>query len=493
MGNKQNVKENKSPAILITIIACAVVLAVVIGWAVVMNHNSQLKNLEAMKIGDYTVGGLEYSYQYKTQVNNFYSSYSQILSYLGVDLTGDLTKQQYTEDMTWADLFNERAQNSLTESYLLYSEAKKENFVLSESATESMEKELEEMKASVEAMGVSADYYVSAVYGDGMTWNDYREFYGRVVYASNYYNHLVSGYEFSDSEINTYYNENSNNFRNASYRLYSFDYNDDEGDTTNKDGAYADAKNFASAITDDASYESYLRANVLTEAENSASADDFTLHTETAYSGISATEVADWIFDSSRNTGDVDVIESGNSYYVVYFISCARGEYKTVSMRHILFQTSTVDNVAGADGSVDENATAAAQTEADNAVYAKVEDVLAKFNAGNKSEDSFAALANEYSEDSAEGGLYENIYKGAMVEEIESWLFDGSHSAGDIEIIRTDYGYHVVYFVGYGDEYWHVQVESALKAEKYQDYLDGLKASADIQINQPAIDKVVSK
>lgn len=65
-------------------------------------------------------------------------------------------------------------------------------------------------------------------------------------------------------------------------------------------------------------------------------------------------------------------------------------------------------------------------------------------------EESFAALATDYTDDpgSAEnGGLYEDFATDAMVEAFSDWCFDPERAPGDSGIVKTSYGYHIMYFV----------------------------------------------
>ena len=97
---------------------------------------------------------------------------------------------------------------------------------------------------------------------------------------------------------------------------------------------------------------------------------------------------------------------------------------------------------------------------------AKAEDALAQWKAGDATEDSFAALANEYSQDpgsNTTGGLYEQVYQGQMVTEFNDWCFDPARQTGDTGIIHNEStGYHVMYFVGYDQPYWEIQVSADL-------------------------------
>lgn len=87
------------------------------------------------------------------------------------------------------------------------------------------------------------------------------------------------------------------------------------------------------------------------------------------------------------------------------------------------------------------------------------------------SEAEFSALAEQYSRDSGSnrnGGLYENIYPGQMMESFDAWCFDpAGRRSGDTGIVETEYGVHALYFVGYRENYhWMDVVEADLRSEK---------------------------
>ena len=113
------------------------------------------------------------------------------------------------------------------------------------------------------------------------------------------------------------------------------------------------------------------------------------------------------------------------------------------------------------------------------------QDILAQWEAGDKTEDSFAALAQENSLDNADdGGLYTDVLQGMMVTQFNDWCFDASRKTGDTGIVETMYGYHVMYFVDryvYSD--WQSLAASKLASEKLSaitenistELLDGMK------------------
>ncbi|MBQ3357058.1 MAG: peptidylprolyl isomerase [Oscillospiraceae bacterium] len=111
-----------------------------------------------------------------------------------------------------------------------------------------------------------------------------------------------------------------------------------------------------------------------------------------------------------------------------------------VSVRHILITPEGEKDPETGDYS--EEAWAAAEETA-NAVYAEWQQ--------DPTEDNFAALANEKSADpgsNTEGGLYEDFDTATMVAEFTSWSFDPARAYGDTGIVKTSYGYHIMFFVG---------------------------------------------
>lgn len=114
-----------------------------------------------------------------------------------------------------------------------------------------------------------------------------------------------------------------------------------------------------------------------------------------------------------------------------------------VDVRHILLypEGGTVDESGNTTYSDDEWA----------ACEAAAQDILNQWQAGEATENSFAELANTYSQDpgsNTNGGLYAGVYAGQMVEAFNDWCFDENRQSGDTGLVRTEFGYHIMYFVG---------------------------------------------
>ena len=138
-----------------------------------------------------------------------------------------------------------------------------------------------------------------------------------------------------------------------------------------------------------------------------------------------------------------------------------KDDTKMVNVRHILITPTEKDE----DGNYTDEAWAEAEK--------KAQELLAEWQSGAHTEESFALMATENSADTgsvSNGGLYEEVYPGQMVTEFDAWCFDAARKPGDTGIVKTSYGYHIMYFSSVCEHpYWYVRAES--------DYLN--KISAD--------------
>ena len=152
-----------------------------------------------------------------------------------------------------------------------------------------------------------------------------------------------------------------------------------------------------------------------------------------------------------------------------------------VDVRHVLF---TPDG-----GTTDESGATTYSDEAWAACEAEAQEVLNTWAEGDRSEESFAALAATYSEDPGSqnnGGLYEGVQQGQMVPEFDSWCFDASRKTGDYGMVKTTYGYHLMYFVDQS-LIWKDYVHQNLMAEKANQLMETVVADFPLEVDYSAI------
>ena len=158
-------------------------------------------------------------------------------------------------------------------------------------------------------------------------------------------------------------------------------------------------------------------------------------------------------------TKDIVVANAVDSYLAQYAYSVKASEfmesvsaeeaaaaYPYVSVRHILIAAEADEN-----GEFSEKALKKAENRANF--------VLKLWQSGEATEESFAQLAADYSDDpgsNGNGGLYEDVYPGQTVEEFDAFCFDEARQAGDTAVVYGSNGayagYHVMYFVGHDDD-----------------------------------------
>lgn len=152
-----------------------------------------------------------------------------------------------------------------------------------------------------------------------------------------------------------------------------------------------------------------------------------------------------------------------------------------VDVRHILIQVE--------GGTTDENGATTYSDEEWAACEAEAQAILDAWLTGDKTEESFAALANEKSEDpgsNTTGGLYEDVYEGQMVAPFEEWCFDESRQYGDYGLVQTSYGYHVMFYVG-SEPIWISYVESDWGTEQANQFVETLAAGYPMEVDYEKI------
>ncbi len=120
---------------------------------------------------------------------------------------------------------------------------------------------------------------------------------------------------------------------------------------------------------------------------------------------------------------------------------------------------------------------------------AEAEALLQQWKDGEATENSFAELAAEHSEDggsSGNGGLYQSVTKDYMVEAFDAWIFDDARAAGDTDIVKTPFGYHIMYFVE-KEAMWYRASENGLISQRINDAIAQMEKQYPMTVNYDQI------
>ncbi len=484
-GNKHRAalaaaKRDKNRKILITV-AVILVIALIVTPLGMFANGSIYRLSKVATVGSRSFSVSEYNYFFTTAYLNTYqtfrTNYGDYASYI-LNPNTKLNEQQYSEDATWADYFQTQALDNMRITAALDQEAAAAGFALTAEQQEELNSIIGSLDTTAAGYGYTAQSYLSAAYGGGVTPAVFSRCMTDAYTAQAYADSIRAGMVYTQDDLEARYNENPNNYDTVSFHLYLIQAEaDSEGAVSDASKAAAKAKadDMAAAVHDAHSFGEYVRSLVAPEDVSSWEDDDATLQRYAGYSQVSAYEFGEWLFDSARKAGDTYVAEVSSGCQVIMFSSREDTRYNLVSVRHILITPELgEDETEPSDAAWD-----AAKAEADS--------LLAEWKAGDATEESFAALADEHSADSgSSGGLYENVHKGQMVAAFENWCF-APHQPGDTEVVRTNYGYHVMYFVGEGEEYWTQTLTNELQTEAFDAWQAEKLEAYPIRVNNAAL------
>jgi len=504
LKEQKEAKKLKTNTTIFAIAIIAVICAAIVMLAVTAYSNSGIKerSTDAISIGDHTLSSAELNYYYIDAINEYYNQFSSAygeyattyMQMLGLDPTKPLNEQAYLggeEGTTYADYFADTAIATATETYAIYDLAKKAGHTLTEDEQKNLDASLDSMElyATMYSYPNVTDY-VKAVYGNGADLESFKNYMETVTLADSYQRAYYESLTYNDSDIDAYNDEHFAEFSSfdySTYTLYSRDFIEC-ADADNKEHTHSDEEKAAGEAAAKAAAESIVAAGVSTPEELNKALAALEAYAEKEsiactefdgmlYPSISNEDIAAWVSDESRTVGDITMIpytststdENGKEtttvlgYYVVLFEGRDDNMMNLVNVRHILAQFK--------NGTTDSSGKVVYSDVSKKEALDKVTDVQLKWLANGGTEDAFIALVKDNSEDggsSSNGGLYEDIYPGQMVEAFNDWCFDASRKTGDYEIIETEYGYHLIYFSSTSDvSYRNYMIENALRNDDF--------------------------
>ncbi len=482
LAAQQEAKQNSlyTTAFVVVMVAILVIAVVVGVRQTITTTGIREKNTVALTVGEHEINSVEMNYFFMDAVNNFYSNYGSYAAMFGLDLTKPLNEQFVDEEagITWADDFMNSAKESAASIYAMADAAAAAGFTLPEADKEALDNNLASLDLYATMYGYGdADQYLKAMYGNGASKKTYTAYCEKQALASAYYADYAESLTYEDTDLRAAEAENYDAFSTYAYNSYYLAASRFlTGGTTDENGntTYSDEENAAAAAAAEEAAKTLTASDIKTVADLDAAIAALEINKDTEavssasnvlYSNISAI-YRDWL-TADRKAGDVAYFpntsgDTVNGFYVVMYQGVNDNTMVLKNVRHILV-TPAHNHEEGEEHA--EGETYSAEELA--AAKATAEEILASWKSGEATEESFAALANEKSADGdgTTGGLYENVYPGQMVASFNDWCFDAARKSGDTGIVETEYGYHVMYFVGDSDlTYRDFQIENQLRS-----------------------------
>lgn len=418
------------------------------------------------------VNKVEFDYQYNLTKNNYITQYGSYLTYFGLDTSKDLSTQMYSDTLTWQDYFEQNAVESLKQNKALMAEAKAAGFTYD--TTDEYNTFKETIKTSAASAGISEKEYVRSIYGSYATMGRIEEYVKNDMVMNAYYQKLQEDNAPSDDEIQSYYEENKATYDSVDYRLTTIEADlptepTELADPVEETAADTTGTTDGTAATDSTQDTAYQPsdaeiakamedAKVLADDAEKTVAKDGEAHENEKKSSVNYL-ISDWLFDDARKAGDTTVITNDNShcYYAVAFEKRYLDETPSADVRVII---PTEDKTG--------------------------EEILEEWKSGAATEDSFAELCKKYTQDTSaveNGGLFEQVTKTGMTEELSNWIFDNSRQAGDTVAITVSDTAYVLYYIGQDQPEWKINIKNTLVSDTMSQHMQDI--TADVTVEDP--------
>lgn len=457
-----NSKSNKSslkqyiPTLLV-IIAIALALT-----SIVLFRKDQANKKVVMYAGEEAITETEYGFYYSAIVNSYYSIYKSFFDSVGLDVTADMSNQSCPIEgyENWKQYFMTMTSKAIAEKKALSKESIKQGFEYD--VSDDWNKYCDDIKEMADESKTSVANVYKTIYGAGATEEKIKSYFTEYNTANAYEKYVFDNIEIQQEEIDDYYESNSSQYDSVTYMEYVV-YADVNAETSIDDmekqmnKAKEEAKDFFDNVYDE---ESFIRLS----REHSGDESYNPRKESIAYDDV-PNILRDWLYqcDQEKQTSYIKD-ESLCAYRIVYFISRQRNDEATRKVRHILVSPEIAPSEIEASKESLEKAEKKAQT------------ILDSYMNGEKTEEAFAELAANSDDKgtSSYGGLIESLKKGIYGDEIDDWAYSSDRREGEVALIKSDYGYHVVYYIGENEPTWILSIRELLKEQKIDAIVNGL-------------------
>ncbi len=492
----------------------------------------------------------QYSYQYDT-----YYGQGMGAMYTGYDYATAPDQQAYSgeiegvEEPMWTDYFDFSARESikLVKGSMAY--AAENNITLDEDDYKEVDDAIASFTETAKSGNYSLAAYLRQFFGKGMTASLLKTICEEQVLNEKVQEVKLA--EFADSytekEVEKEYKSNLETYGAVSLRNYVINAEkvtveaEEEGAEATEEvteATMADAKkkaeSFVARVKEGEDFKAVASAFEKlagSESYKEMKTDDtLTLLENTNYSDLSYSaydeDFLEWAMDEKTAEGETYIVETEDTGYTVYMMVDPvhhAPDSKTYDVRHILVkfpdEEETEETEETAEG---EEATEEAKEEkkdvevellnsadydvtvdidvdtentGDKELYKKAQDILSEYLKGEKTEEAFAELAKEYSEDSnaEDGGIYEDVTEGYMVPEFENWSLEEGRKAGDVGIVETTYGYHIMYAVNEAEvTTWSDTIRNDLASAEYNTFAEELVAGDNVKITDEVAENLAA-
>ena len=412
---------------------------------------TKASEVDVLRTENFSVSAAMVTYSLYDTYHYYYNQFGeeQLLYYLGIDPNKPLDKQYSDEKgVTWFDVFKTDAVNSFCDALSLCEAALAAGIELTELDRKYIDAEIDAIEQLANKDGLTLKKYIKNVYGNNVKEEDIRKSLELYRLANKMRYKEYCSVNVTPEDIKEIVDKEGHTFLQRDVIYFDLTLSNDAAKT-------AKIKEYAAKLKE-AKTEEEFRSIVdeFLKSEYCVNKDTKKKVLEkTVYNNVEEdmqTAVDRWFFASGTSVGKTYLVE-GNSSHTVYMAvgDAVMDETPTRNMYTIVlepFGYGTLDDCK-----------------------AKAEEIYNKWKADGAKLEDFKALVRQYSTDDVSvfaDGLYSNIKKGDMIDELDAWLFGKDTEVGAHTFMSTKYGCHIVYYSGDGEPAWKAPVIDQIKESK---------------------------
>ncbi len=441
------------------------------------------RNLNALTVAGNNVSVNEYNYNYNTLV----STYTRYFGKGGLlDKRAD-SSAATKEKLTWGEFFEKTTNKNVQQVNLLYQEAIKSGYELSEESIKEIDTYIENMKKQT-GSPLNFEIYLENLYGKGMSVEALRELMIKNKIATDFANKKPSTYEITREEIDKEYNENLDKYDLVTFNSFQIitETKDSKGKALTSDElkkAKEESETKAkSAVEKISKGEDFKKVAIEMTTDSKIkeklqkAKEDLTLQENVNLANIGNKDILDWLSAKDRKAGDVKYFEIGDNYQILKF-----GE-KNEDTRNIA--DIRVSRFSLYDSKGNEITEEQKKTAKNNAVAMekaiKSEADFKKFDEEAKNNKNTDKIVQ------SESVKYENVdakNEAKLQKKVLDFVLSSEAQTGKTELIETDTFIYIVHILDKKDvTSKDHQIISALQMKKSEEDLKKLTEAPENQV-----------
>jgi hypothetical protein len=440
--------------------------------------------LTAVEIGGERIRVNEFEYHYNMSVVNFVEEFGEMMQWFGFDPSQPHGAQMLDAEngYSWKDYFVDQAMNSLLDTVANSREAVGNGLALGDWEHFMIDDYIGQIRANASRNNMTMSRALADMFGRGTSESSLRATLERLVLADMWKEHIISTFDITEQHIAARYYSNPDEYDTASFHILQLSGNlhhDCDGDDhthehseEDYEAAFEEARQRAEQMVSRATaanfYALALEHSDLADREWLEENPGSTLTPSFPIAELlNHGELGEWLADAARRPGDRTLISDETGHNVLLYVSRAGWPQTGVDVRHILFRFDDYE---------------------EDIAEERAADLLREWRTTGASEDNFASMAELFSGcgSSVNGGLFTDVLHGDMVPEFNDWIFAPARRPGDTDVVRTQFGYHIMYFVEKGETplwprqmdqqtgQWRNRIEDTLLMEEFGAYQEWL-------------------